>query len=348
MEKLTFGEFLAKRRTEKSLTQKELAAKLFVGESAVSKWEADKRRPDLELVTKLSEILGVTESELIRASVDLARAAEKQQARNFRIINGTYNLTLFIGFGITLLTCFICNLAVQGTLSWFFIVLASLVLVGTVLILPQYIRKHKILIIPAAFLGALYLLLGVCCIYTGGNWFFVPAFALLFAYSIIFVPVLIHLYLPKLKRFNSLLSISAGAVLLAVMLVVIDIYTKANGTADFGWSFAKGLPIVLFYLVPTYATAVLLQFIKINWAFKVSAIIALFTVFYDMFFLFLTMIKLPDSSGRFWRANLAKWSSDALINSNVEVLVNIGLMLTAIAFLTVGILMQCKTARKVQ
>ncbi len=38
-EKITFGKFVMRKRKEKNLTQKELAERLFVTESAVSKWE---------------------------------------------------------------------------------------------------------------------------------------------------------------------------------------------------------------------------------------------------------------------------------------------------------------------
>ena len=38
-EKKTFGEYIHKKRLEAGLTQKELAAQLFVTESTVSNWE---------------------------------------------------------------------------------------------------------------------------------------------------------------------------------------------------------------------------------------------------------------------------------------------------------------------
>ena len=62
-----FGKFLKQKRQEKSLTQKDLAKKLFVSESAVSKWEKNIAHPDITLLPTLSEILGVTEHELITA-----------------------------------------------------------------------------------------------------------------------------------------------------------------------------------------------------------------------------------------------------------------------------------------
>jgi transcriptional regulator with XRE-family HTH domain len=80
----TFELFLKEKRQEKNLTQKELAKILFVSESAVSKWEKDVAHPDITLLPKLAETLGVTEHELITASVDEKSRKEKVQARKWR------------------------------------------------------------------------------------------------------------------------------------------------------------------------------------------------------------------------------------------------------------------------
>ena len=80
----TFGGFLRKMRLEKNLTQKELAHLLFVSESTISKWEKNVARPDITLLPKLSEILGVTEHELITASIDDKAREEKAQAKKWR------------------------------------------------------------------------------------------------------------------------------------------------------------------------------------------------------------------------------------------------------------------------
>ena len=76
----TFGSFLRQKRQEKNLTQKELSKLLFVSESTVSKWEKDVAHPDITLLPKLSEILSVSEHELITASVDNKAREEKNQA----------------------------------------------------------------------------------------------------------------------------------------------------------------------------------------------------------------------------------------------------------------------------
>jgi transcriptional regulator with XRE-family HTH domain len=65
IDKATFGEFLANLRKEKGYTQKNLAAKLFVSDKAVSKWERGLSMPDISLLIPLAEILGVTVTELL-------------------------------------------------------------------------------------------------------------------------------------------------------------------------------------------------------------------------------------------------------------------------------------------
>ena len=78
----SFGSFLRQKRQERALTQKELSKLLFVSESAISKWEKDVAHPNITLLPKLSEILGVTEHELITASIDNKAKEEKIQAKN--------------------------------------------------------------------------------------------------------------------------------------------------------------------------------------------------------------------------------------------------------------------------
>ena len=78
----SFGTFLKQKRQEKNLTQKELSKLLYVSESAVSKWEKDVAHPDITLLPTLSKILGVSEHELITASIDEKSREEKVQAKN--------------------------------------------------------------------------------------------------------------------------------------------------------------------------------------------------------------------------------------------------------------------------
>lgn len=65
IDKEKFGTFIAQLRKEKGMMQKELAEKLYVSDKAVSKWERGLSIPDVALLVPLSELLGVTVTELL-------------------------------------------------------------------------------------------------------------------------------------------------------------------------------------------------------------------------------------------------------------------------------------------
>ncbi len=164
-----FGAFFKQKRLEKNLTQKELANMLYVSESAVSKWEKGVAHPDITLLPKLAEILGVTEHELITSSVDNNLRQKNKFAKRWKTLAFSWNLFFIISYLIAILVCFICNLAVNKTLSWFWIVFLSLALSFTITNLPKYIVKYKLITLPLANLTALSLLLVFTCLYTDGN-----------------------------------------------------------------------------------------------------------------------------------------------------------------------------------
>ncbi len=61
-----FSLFIHSLRKEKGMTQQQLADKLFVSNKAVSKWERGINLPDVSLLIPLSEILGVSVTELLK------------------------------------------------------------------------------------------------------------------------------------------------------------------------------------------------------------------------------------------------------------------------------------------
>ena len=75
LDKAAFGRFLAQLRREKGMTQKELAATLYVSDKAVSKWERGQSVPDISLLVPLAE-------QLIRKALTFsAEPPERRQAR---------------------------------------------------------------------------------------------------------------------------------------------------------------------------------------------------------------------------------------------------------------------------
>ena len=64
----SFGQRLRRLRKSKGLTQAELAYRVGMHELSISRYELDKRQPQVEEVRKLAEALGVPQSELLEAS----------------------------------------------------------------------------------------------------------------------------------------------------------------------------------------------------------------------------------------------------------------------------------------
>lgn len=64
MNRRKIGNFISELRKENNMTQDELASKLFVTRTTISKWENGKYFPSLEMMIKLSEIFKVSSNEI--------------------------------------------------------------------------------------------------------------------------------------------------------------------------------------------------------------------------------------------------------------------------------------------
>lgn len=63
------GDNIKEYRKQNNILQREFAEKLYVTDKAVSRWECGKSFPDLELLPKIAEILGITVGELLGETV---------------------------------------------------------------------------------------------------------------------------------------------------------------------------------------------------------------------------------------------------------------------------------------
>ena len=60
------GEFISTLRKELNYSQKDLAEKLNITDKAVSKWETGRSAPDVSMLLPLSEVLGVSVTEILK------------------------------------------------------------------------------------------------------------------------------------------------------------------------------------------------------------------------------------------------------------------------------------------
>ena len=333
-----FGGFLRRKRQEKGLTQKELAKLLFVSESAVSKWEKDVARPDIMLLPSLSEILGVTEHELITASIDERARNDVRQAKKWRTLSMTWSLFFYISYGIALLVCSICNLAVDHTLSWFWIVASALLLAFTFTNLPAIVKKNQLIWLPLSMFSAFCLLLSVCCIYVGGDWFWVASVSVFTGLIPVFAPIYIAKLsvFSKIKRYNDFISVAVSFAAVNLLLVVINLYTLPLG----GWWYVRiALPVTLYlYLVLNLLLSV--RFLKTNRFAKTGVILFLTDLFLYIPPLVLRvkdpLVQAEIDDLNILLADLSHWGIDS-VDNNVNLIVALSLLFSAIVFGAIGI-----------
>lgn len=80
---MEFNEKLQYFRKKSNLTQEELAEKLFVSRTAVSKWESGRGMPSISSLKAISEVFNVSIDELL-SSEEIIEVAEKEKKENMK------------------------------------------------------------------------------------------------------------------------------------------------------------------------------------------------------------------------------------------------------------------------
>lgn len=229
--KKNFGTFICQRRKELGMTQKEFAQLLFVTDSAVSKWERGLAYPDITLLQSICQVLQCSEKELLSSSEDTEGRRAEQLARKYLRLTRNYRLGQYLLFGAITIGCLLGNLIAQHTLDWFWITLASEAMVASFTLLPTFVPEGKRgAVSMGAFTGCLVLLLGVCCLYTGGDWFLMAAVSVVFGLGLVFLPfVLRTLPLPeRLACRKASLYVGIELLLLVALFAVGCQYTGGH------------------------------------------------------------------------------------------------------------------------
>ena len=78
---MELGSQIRRHRTERGLSQDDLAARIYVSRQTVSSWENDKTYPDVESLLLLSVLFDVTVDELIKGDVEAMKEAIASDAK---------------------------------------------------------------------------------------------------------------------------------------------------------------------------------------------------------------------------------------------------------------------------
>ena len=100
---MEFNEKLQYLRKESGLTQEELAGRLYVTRTAISKWESGRGYPNIDSLKAIAKFFGVTVDELLSGSeaIRLAEADAKEKAKRshdliYGLVDVAFCMLLFL------------------------------------------------------------------------------------------------------------------------------------------------------------------------------------------------------------------------------------------------------------
>ncbi len=96
-----FSQRLIELRKKSGLSQEKLGERLYVSRQAVSKWECGEAVPDIDNLTALAEIYGVSLDELVNgsaASVETARRKDERRNSHIKLYAAISALLIFVPF----------------------------------------------------------------------------------------------------------------------------------------------------------------------------------------------------------------------------------------------------------
>ena len=148
---MEFNEKLQELRKQKGLTQEELAQKLYVSRTAISKWESGRGYPNIESLKAIAKVFSVTIDDLLSTDEVLTILEEdkKQRENHFKdLIYGLLDLSIVLLFflplfkenadGIIKSVSLISLNSIQGYLKiTYIIVLVAIIAIGIMILALQ-------------------------------------------------------------------------------------------------------------------------------------------------------------------------------------------------------------------
>lgn len=243
----------------------------------------------------------------------------------------TLDLVLYLIYGISLFTCFLCNIIINHRLSWFNIVLGGEAVLFSLVNIPRLVHKQKVL----WMIGSLYIsinFLFVCCWYvTGGEWIKIAMVTVLLGFSLLFLPYILYkMPLPSfLSKSKTLLYFAINS---ALIILVIYVTMVAAGKQEYLYSVAY--PILGISLLYFWICMLVVRYGRIQPSVKVAFCLGLAGVYnYAM-----DNIVVAITNGEafvFPKVNLLLWDS-AYAEQNVDCIVSLSLFVIAVVCIVMG------------
>ena len=173
-------------------------------------------------------------------------------------------------FALPILICLIVNLVTGHGLTWFFIVLAAMMIPTSLFVVPLMAPKNRMFLTMISLTASIILLLAVCCIYSKGNWFFVVAPAVLFGLTVCFAPFIacrrpVNAYL---KNRKGLAVMCADTVTFLLMMLGIGVYAYYPGI------FAEMFCTSTLFLLMAWTLFLIIRYLPANGLVKAGICIA--------------------------------------------------------------------------
>ena len=89
---MNFGEKIQKLRNQNNWTQEQLAEKLYVSRTAVSKWESGKGYPNIDSLKDIAKLFNKTIDELLSSEEIIDIAKEENTSNIIKASNLVYGL----------------------------------------------------------------------------------------------------------------------------------------------------------------------------------------------------------------------------------------------------------------
>ena len=173
---MEFNEKLQELRKNRGLTQEELAERLYVSRTAVSKWESGRGYPNIESLKEISKFFSVSIDELLSGEklLFIAENENKTNIKNicellFGAVDLFYVLLIFLPLYPDTVNGFIYSVSLLNyteissfnkTIYW--VIFLALLLIGAIKIMFIKIRKEKVnkaVTVVSVFLNILIVLL---------------------------------------------------------------------------------------------------------------------------------------------------------------------------------------------